>query len=117
MPTHGGDTIPASMRYLLTTLLLASSALAEVTVLRHFTLIDGTGRVPLPDAAMVVENGRIQWVGPDGRVKPPAGAQTGDLAGQCVLPGLINLHGHLGNTKGLAQDPKNFTRAHVERHL
>src|SRR5262249_54374472 len=99
------------------TLLLASSAVAEVTVLRHFTLIDGTGRVPLPDAALVIENGKVQWVGPDGRAKPPAGAQTIDLRGKTVMPGIINLHGHLGNTQGLAQDPKNFTRANVARHL
>jgi hypothetical protein len=25
------------------------------------------------------------------------------------MPGIINLHGHLGNTIDLIQDPKNFT--------
>ena len=98
-------------------LLLAGSAAAEVTVLRHFTLIDGTGSTPVADAAMVMDNGRIQWVGPDRNLKAPAGAQTVDLRGKYVMPGIINLHGHLGNTSGMAQDPKNFTRANVERNL
>src|SRR4029077_10463749 len=29
----------------------------------------------------------------------------------------INLHGHVGNTAGLAQDPKNYTRDNVEKQL
>ena len=42
---------------------------------------------------------------------------TVDLAGKFVMPGIINLHCHLGNTVDLAQDPKNFTRANVEAQL
>ena len=37
---------------------------ADRLVLRNFTLIDGTGRAPLADAAMVVEDGRVAWTGP-----------------------------------------------------
>ncbi len=33
-------------------------------VLTHATLIDGTGRDPITDAAMWVRGGRIAWVGP-----------------------------------------------------
>ena len=33
------------------------------------------------------------------------------------MPGIINLHGHLGNTLDLAQDPKNYTRDNVEKQL
>ena len=33
------------------------------------------------------------------------------------MPGIINLHGHIGNVIGLVQDPKNFTRANVEHNL
>jgi imidazolonepropionase-like amidohydrolase len=98
-------------------LLFAGLAPAEVSVFRHFTLIDGSGRVPLPDAAIIIDNGRIQWVGPDGRLKAPSGAQSVDLRGKFVMPGIINLHGHLGNTSGMVQDPKNFTRQNVEKQL
>src|SRR5690242_18437733 len=32
---------------------------AETTVLQHFTLIDGTGRAPVSNAALVIADGRI----------------------------------------------------------
>ncbi len=104
---------------LLLTIALAgtSSALAETTVLRHFTLIDGTGRPPLADAAIVIQDGRIQWVGPAAKLQPSAGAQPVDITGKYVMPGIINLHGHLGNTVGLVQDPKFYSRESVEKNL
>ena len=98
-------------------LLLVSSAWAETKVIRNFTLIDGATSAPLPNAAMVIVDGRIQWVGPTADLKPPARVTATDLSGKFVMPGIINLHGHLGNTVGLAQDPKNFTRANVEKQL
>jgi imidazolonepropionase-like amidohydrolase len=93
------------------------AACAETTVLKNFTLIDGAGGAPHPNAAMVIVDGRIQSIGPVAQVKIPAGAQTTDLAGKFVMPGIINLHGHIGNTVDLAQDPKNFTGANVEKNL
>ena len=93
------------------------SCLAETRVGRNFTLIDGTGRSALSNAAMVVVDGRIDWVGPAGELKAPAGAATADWSGKFVMPGIINLHGHLGNTIDLIQDPKNFTRENVEKQL
>jgi imidazolonepropionase-like amidohydrolase len=92
-------------------------ARAETTVLAHFTLIDGTGRPALADAALVITDGRIRWAGPAASLKAPAGARTVRLDGKYVMPGIINLHGHIGNTMGLVQDPKHFTRANVEDQL
>ena len=43
----------------------------DVLVLRNFTLIDGTGRAPVANAAMVVEGGRVSWVGPAGDLRHP----------------------------------------------
>jgi imidazolonepropionase-like amidohydrolase len=40
-----------------------------------------------------------------------------DLTGAFVIPGLIDLHGHLGNTVDLTQDRANYTRESVERDL
>lgn len=103
---------------ILTVILLASvCATAETRVLQHFTLIDGTGREPLPDASMILDNGRIQWVGPSGQLKMPKGAEMVDLTGKFVMPGIINLHGHVGNVVDLTQDPKFFTRENVEKNL
>src|SRR5258707_121189 len=98
-------------------LLLVSSAWAETKVIRNFTLIDGASLQPLPSAAMVIADGRIQWVGPATELKASLGVAATDLSGKFVMPGIINLHGHLGNTVDLAQDPKNFTRANVEKQL
>jgi imidazolonepropionase-like amidohydrolase len=97
--------------------ILACAAQAETTVLDGFTLVDGTGRPAVANAAMVIADGRIQWVGPQSKLKAPAGAEVTHLTGKYVMPGLINLHGHVGNTLGLAQDPKNYTRENVESQL
>lgn len=94
-----------------------TAASAETIVLTNFTLIDGRGGKPLPSSAIIVVDGRIQWVGPASKLKAPAGAAATDLAGKYVIPGIINLHGHVGNTVDLAQDPRNFTRANVEKQL
>jgi imidazolonepropionase-like amidohydrolase len=92
----------------------ASSAL----VLRNFTLIDGNGRPPLENAALVVEGGRITFAGPAAQLKAPAGAAVQDLAGKFVMPGIIDLHVHVAESDGLVQDPKRtFTRENVDKDL
>jgi imidazolonepropionase-like amidohydrolase len=66
---------------------------------------------------MIIVDGRIQWIGPLAKLKAPAGAERLNLTGKFVMPGIINLHGHLGNTRELAQDPSYFTRENVEAQL
>jgi imidazolonepropionase-like amidohydrolase len=97
--------------------LAAGAGLAETTVLDGFTLIDGTGRPPVANAAIIIVDGRITWAGPKSQLKAPADAQVSHLTGKYIMPGIINLHGHLGNTLDLAQDPKNYTRENVEKQL
>jgi imidazolonepropionase-like amidohydrolase len=98
-------------------LLFATSLVAEVKVLKNFTLIDGTGHDPVAHAAMIVDNGRIVWVGPVAQLKAPPSAQVVDLQGKYVMPGIINLHVHLGATIGLDQNEKFFTPENVEKDL
>jgi len=101
-------------------LLLAGATLltAETRIFQGFTLIDGTGKPPVADAALVITDGRITYVGPKKGMKAPSGKpETVDLTGKYVIPGLFNLHCHLGNTKRMAQDPKNFTRESVTDQL
>lgn len=90
---------------------------AEVTVLRNFTLIDGTGKPPAAASALALHDSRIEWVGPDSQAKVPAGATSIDLGGKYVLPGLIDSHVHLGLVDGIAQDIKFYTRELVEQQL
>jgi len=47
----------------------------------------------LPDAALVVADGRVAWVGPRGDA-PAADARL-DAAGRAVLPGFVDSHAHL----------------------
>jgi imidazolonepropionase-like amidohydrolase len=87
-------------------------------VLSKFTLIDGNGGTPVPNAALVVQDGRITFVGPASQLKSPAGAAVQDLSGKYVLPGLIDLHVHVAESDGAVQDPKRtFTRENVEKDL
>ena len=69
---------------------------AQVTVLTHATVIDGTGAEPQKDATIVMENGRIRDTGPSSKISVPAGAAVVDLKGKFVAPGIINAHGHVG---------------------
>ncbi|MEE1650482.1 amidohydrolase family protein [Brachybacterium sp. J144] len=47
----------------------------------------------LHDAAVVIEDGRIAWTGPEAEA-PPADAAE-DLGGRAVLPGWVDSHSHL----------------------
>ena len=46
-----------------------------------------------PDAAVVVEDGRVAWTGPSAQA--PAADQRLDVEGRCVLPGFVDAHTHL----------------------
>ena len=45
----------------------------------------------LPDGAVVVESGRIAWVGPAAELGAPSGAQVVDASGAILAPGFIDL--------------------------
>lgn len=61
------------------------------------TLIDGTGSPPVPDAAIVIAEGRIRQVGPRAALSWPPDAEVIDVAGRTVLPGLIDGHDHMAS--------------------
>jgi len=68
---------------------------APVVALLHVRVIDGTGAAPREDQTIVIDHGRIAAVGPAASTIAPAGAQTLDLSGQTVIPGLVGMHEHL----------------------
>jgi imidazolonepropionase-like amidohydrolase len=78
-------------------------------------VIDGTDRPPIENATIVVREGRIVAVGTAASVTIPAGAQRVSLTGKTVIPGLINAHGHVGNTVGLEQG--HYSAENVARDL
>ena len=66
-------------------------------VLVGTTLIDGTGALPVADAAVVIDGERIIAAGPRGGAPWPAHAEVVDLSGLTLLPGLIDTHDHLAS--------------------
>ena len=65
------------------------------TVLIGGTLIDGTGRDPIPRAGVVMKDGKILATGPVGGLRHGRDARVIDVAGLTVMPGLIDTHTHL----------------------
>jgi len=65
------------------------------TVITNGTLVDGTGRPPVPDAAVVLTNGKIAFAGPAANaptLRP--GFQSIDARGGTIMPGLVEAHFH-----------------------
>ena len=57
-------------------------------------LIDATGAPPVADSVVVVRDGRIVSAGPRDTTPVPDGAETLDVTGKTIIPGLVNLHVH-----------------------
>jgi imidazolonepropionase-like amidohydrolase len=66
---------------------------APAVLLTHVRIIDGTGAAPLEDQYLLIENGKITSIS----AAPPANssAQTIDLHGHTIIPGLVGMHDHL----------------------
>ena len=56
---------------LLTACLAGRTAHAEVTVFKNFALVDSVAGRAKPASAMIVDNGKITWVGPARQLKVP----------------------------------------------
>jgi imidazolonepropionase-like amidohydrolase/Tol biopolymer transport system component len=57
--------------------------------------IQGTPGV-IENAIVIVEGNRITAIGPSSSVSVPAGAPRVDVKGKTIMPGIIDVHGHLG---------------------
>ena len=88
------------------------------TVLSGARILDGTGRAPVEDGAIVFEGDRILSIGPANSVPRPPNSEVIDAHGKTIIPGLISAHSHLGLCKGVA-GPKseNYTRENVQQQL
>ncbi|MGA6987139.1 MAG: amidohydrolase family protein [Terriglobales bacterium] len=97
--------------FLIASLLLAAIAVAQtqkasgvadfisvdtpVFVLEHVRVIDGTGTPAKEDQAVVIANGKIQFIGPEESAQIPPSAQRMGRSGYTVIPGLVGMHNHL----------------------
>src|ERR1044072_3604027 len=68
---------------------------APLIALTHARVIDGTGAAPREDQTLILTNGAITAMGSSESTAVPPGAQTIDLTGKSVIPGLVMVHEHL----------------------
>jgi imidazolonepropionase-like amidohydrolase len=77
----------------------SGAAIDRTLVVRHGTLIDGSGRPPVPNDALVIEGNRIKSVGPLPESLRTASnrddVEVIDASGRWIMPGLIDAHTHL----------------------
>jgi imidazolonepropionase-like amidohydrolase len=86
-------------------------------ILMGGTLIDGTGAPPLRDAAVLVNDGRIEAVGPRHGRSWPENAEMIDITGMTLLPGLIDCHDHLADHSYALAHRWRLDEPHSTRHL
>jgi len=88
-------TLGAQQRTLTPQFQAVVSVNAPVVALTNVRLVDGTGSPARDGQTVVIEGELIRAVGKTGEVKVPEGAQTIDLAGHTVFPGIVGLHDHM----------------------
>jgi imidazolonepropionase-like amidohydrolase len=66
-----------------------------VSVIANGCLVDGTGSASVPDAAVVVQDGKVTYAGPAIRAPEiPPDARRIDARGGTIIPGLVEAHFH-----------------------
>jgi imidazolonepropionase-like amidohydrolase len=110
------------MKHALVLALLVSCArafAAEPAPARAFVgarLWDGRGQA-IDDATLLVRDGRVEAVGPASAVVVPKDAERISLSGRTIVPGLVNAHAHVGETRGLRASADLYSRENVLAQL
>ena len=68
----------------------------SLLVIEGATLIDGTGRAPIPNAVVVIENDRVQRVFRQGEEAYPQDARIIHAQGKTIIPALFDIDTHIG---------------------
>jgi N-acyl-D-amino-acid deacylase len=80
----------------------------ETIAITGATLIDGSGRIPIKDAVVVIRGDSIVAAGRRGKIKIPDGAKVIDARALVLAPGFIDTHNH--SDRGFDQDPSAVTQ-------
>jgi imidazolonepropionase-like amidohydrolase len=75
---------------------LAMAQSSSTIALVNATIVDLDGGAPLEGAVVLVEGERIAAIGNAREVSVPPAAQVVDVGGAWLIPGLMNMHVHLG---------------------
>jgi imidazolonepropionase-like amidohydrolase len=87
----------------------------SVVALVGARVFDGSGALPIEKATLILRDGRVEAVGPE--LPVPSGAVRIDVRGKTIVPGLVNAHGHLADTRGLKTGPELYTRENLIAQL
>jgi imidazolonepropionase-like amidohydrolase len=93
-----------------------SLSLLAGVVLLHGTLIDGTGRPPVRDAFVEIEDGLIARVGTASSYRRKAEDRIVDLEGKWIVPGYIDTHVHLFDSGSLYTSPDDYDLTRLVPH-
>lgn len=77
--------------------------LITTVVILGATLIDGSGRAPIRNSAVILKGDSIVAVGRRGQIKVPKDARVIDARGLVLAPGFIDAHNH--SDRGFTNDP------------
>ena len=92
-----------------------TAASENIKVFVGARIIDGTGKSPIEDGVLIIQAGRISQVGMQSAIEIPEGAEIIDLNNMTLMPGIINTHGHVGNTLGL--ESGHYSEENILDHL
>jgi len=74
---------------------LRSQPISEATAITGGVVIDGTGRPPIEDAVILIEQGKIIALGQKEQISVPRQAKKINAAGKYIIPGLLDGNVHL----------------------
>jgi cytosine/adenosine deaminase-related metal-dependent hydrolase len=86
--------------------ILSAAQPADLIVTHAYVVTMNASKQIYPDGAVVIKDGHIAAVGPSAIAKGYVAPQTIDVAGDIVMPGMINTHTHASMTvfRGLGDD-------------
>ena len=80
-------------------LTVTSQAMAQSMLIKGASILDVVSGELIDNSVIVVERGRIEYVGP-ANAAPVTSGKVLDLQGHTILPGLIDMHVHLTSGGG-----------------
>ncbi len=73
-------------------------------LLRGARVVTMNGKEVIERGDILIENNRIKAVGPAGKVDAPRDVRVLDVKGKTIIPGLVDIHAHLGARRDIVTD-------------
>jgi imidazolonepropionase-like amidohydrolase/Tol biopolymer transport system component len=112
---HGKDSLPALDSIgILIDLVLPSDKPQSIIALKNARIITMEGDQVIENGTIIIENNRITAIGPSSSVRVPSSAKVYQLKGKTIMPGMVDVHGHLGDFRyGLSPKQNWFYYANL----